>query len=82
VPDTKKRNFAADTFAVVVFFTITGIISGRYIACLEWDEVSLSRIIGRPLMVLTARPDGLWLEMVRQWFEAKGPGSEPMSIGG
>lgn len=60
----KLRSFAADTLALVVFFTIVSGLNERFIAGMSWSEVALSRSIGAPLMVLTARPYGYW----RDWF--------------
>ncbi|WP_127142444.1 L-alanine exporter AlaE [Pelagibacterium montanilacus] len=58
------RSFAADTLALVIFFTIVSGLNERFIAGMSWQEVSVSRAIGAPLMVLTARPYGYW----RDWF--------------
>lgn len=60
------RAFVADTLALVVFFTLVGIFNERFIAGMAWDEVARSRAIGAPLMVLTARPYGVWRDMVMQ----------------
>jgi len=54
------RSFVADTLALVVFFTIVGALNEHFIAGMTWAEVARSRTIGAPLMVLTARPYGLW----------------------
>lgn len=61
------RGFVADTFALVLFFTVLGALNERYVAGLAWEEVGRSRAIGAPLMVLTARPYGLW----RDWLLAR-----------
>ena len=58
------RNFLADTTALVVFFTLTGMLNERYVAGMDWREVAKARLIGAPLMVLTARPYGLWRDWV------------------
>ena len=58
------RAFLADTTALVVFFTATGVLNERFVAGMDWSEVALSRTIGAPLMVLTARPYGLWRDLV------------------
>ncbi|UWR24155.1 L-alanine exporter AlaE [Sulfitobacter sp. S190] len=58
------RGFFADTLALVVFFTCTGIINERFIAGMDWAEVLDARLIGAPLMVLTARPYGMWRDFV------------------
>lgn len=61
------RSFVADTLALVVFFTLTSGLNERFVAGMSWDEVAVSRAIGAPLMVLTARPYGLW----RNWLITK-----------
>ncbi|MEF2072810.1 L-alanine exporter AlaE [Consotaella aegiceratis] len=64
---TRTRSFVADTSALVVFFTITSGLNERFVADMTWDQVLVSRSIGAPLMVLTARPYGLW----RDWLLAR-----------
>lgn len=59
-----KRKFFADTTALVIFFTITGILNERFIAEMSWFEVAVSRTFGGPLMVLTARPYGIWRDVI------------------
>lgn len=59
-----SRAFVADTTALVVFFTTTGILNERFVAGMDWSEVARSRMIGAPLMVLTARPYGVWRDLV------------------
>ncbi len=63
----KVRSFVADTVALVLFFTLTSGLNERFVAGMPWQDVMVSRMIGAPLMVLTARPYGLW----RDWFLAK-----------
>lgn len=58
------RSFIADTLALIVFFTITGILNERFIAGMEWDQVLQARLLGAVLMVPVARPYGLW----RDWI--------------
>jgi hypothetical protein len=58
------RSFVADTLALVIFFTIASGLNERFIAGMSWNEVATSRLIGAPLMVLTARPYGLWRTFV------------------
>ena len=48
------RGFFADTLALVTFFTCTGILNERFIAGMDWPQVIDARLIGAPLMVLTA----------------------------
>ena len=59
-----SRSFIADTFALLVFFTVCGVVTERFVGGMEWDEVARSRLVGAPLMVLTARPYGLWRDAV------------------
>lgn len=61
------RAFVADTLALVLFFTLLGALNEHYVAGMAWEEVARSRTIGAPLMVLTARPYGLW----RDWLMAR-----------
>lgn len=62
--DDSTRSFIADTLALLLFFTVTGILNERFVAGMDWNEVARARLIGAPLMVLTARPYGLW----RDWM--------------
>lgn len=57
-------NFIADTTALVIFFTIASGLNERFIAGMTWSELLVSRSIGAVLMVLTARPYGLWLDFL------------------
>jgi hypothetical protein len=63
----RVRSFIADTLALVLFFTVTSGLNERIVAGMSWDEVAVSRMIGAPLMVLTARPYGIW----RNWLLAR-----------
>ena len=64
---TRVINFIADTLALVIFFTIVSGLNERFVAGMAWSEVLVSRSIGAVLMVLTARPYGLW----RDWVFSK-----------
>ena len=68
-------SFLADTLALLVFFTITGVLNERFVAGMDWGEVARARGIGAPLMVLTARPYGLWRDWVLRRFAGEGRGS-------
>lgn len=61
------KAFVADTLALVLFFTVLGALNEHYVAGMAWEEVARSRTIGAPLMVVTARPYGLW----RDWLMAR-----------
>ncbi|NHF73339.1 L-alanine exporter AlaE [Paracoccus xiamenensis] len=65
------RAFIADTTALVLFFTATGILNERFIAGMSWSEVAQARILGAALMLPVARPYGIW----RDWVMRRaGPG--------
>lgn len=59
-----RTAFFADTTALIVFFTITGIVNERFIAGMAWDQVLHARLLGAVLMVPVARPYGLWRDWV------------------
>ena len=63
-PPSRRRAFIADTTALVVFFTATGIINERFIANMSWEQVLHARLLGALLMVPVARPYGIW----RDWI--------------
>ena len=69
------RALAADTLALLTFFTTTGIVNERIVAGMEWPEVATARLIGAPLMVLTARPYGVWRDAVLARFADGSRGS-------
>ena len=60
----KTREYVADTLALILFFTTTGVINERFIARMEWDQVLQARLLGGVLMVPVGRPYGLW----RDWM--------------
>lgn len=65
------RAFIADTTALILFFTTTGIINERFIAGMSWPEVAQARLLGAALMLPVARPYGIW----RDWLmQRAGPG--------
>ncbi|WP_416408375.1 L-alanine exporter AlaE [Agrobacterium rosae] len=63
-PHSRRRAFLADTTALIVFFTITGILNERFIAGMTWEQVLHARLLGAALMVPVGRPYGLW----RDWL--------------
>ncbi|MDH2328132.1 L-alanine exporter AlaE [Cereibacter sp. SYSU M97828] len=54
----------ADTLALLVFFTATGIVNERFIVGMTWEEVLRARLIGGVLMIPVGRPYGLWRDWV------------------
>ncbi|EJL01755.1 MULTISPECIES: L-alanine exporter AlaE [Pseudomonas] len=54
----RRTAFFADTTALILFFTTTGIINERFIAGMTWDQVLHARLLGAALMVPVARPMG------------------------
>ena len=58
------RAFAADTTALILFFTTTGALNERFIAGMSWEEVLHARLLGAVLMVPSGRPYGLWRDWV------------------
>ncbi len=68
----RMRSFLADTLALVVFFSIASGLNERFVAGMSWHEVLVSRGIGAPLMIVTARPYGLWRDWVHARFDVSG----------
>lgn len=60
----RRRTFVADTLALLLFFTTTGIINERIIAGMTWEQIFNARLLGALLMVPVARPYGIW----RDWL--------------
>lgn len=66
-----SRAFIADTTALILFFTMTGIINEHFIAGMTWEQVLHARLIGAALMIPVGRPYGIW----RDWVVRRaGPG--------
>lgn len=61
-----RRSFVADTLALLLFFTTTGVINERVIAGMTWEQVFQARLLGAVLMVPVARPYGLWRDWLMQ----------------
>lgn len=53
------RAFAADTTALVLFFTVTGALNERFVSGMSWNEVLHARLLGAALMAPVARPYGV-----------------------
>lgn len=61
----------ADTTALVLFFTATGIVNERFISGMSWEQVLHARLLGAAMMVPIARPYGLWRDWVMQRASAR-----------
>ena len=61
-----RRAFIADTIALILFFTTTGIINERVIAGMTWEQVFHARLLGAVLMVPVGRPYGIWRDWLMQ----------------
>ena len=61
---SRRRAFIADTTALILFFTTTGIVNERFVAGMSWEQVFHARLLGAILMVPVGRPYGLW----RDWI--------------
>lgn len=67
-PEQAKRRtaFFADTLALIVFFSTTGLINERFIAGMTWEQTLHARLLGAALMVPVARPYGIWRDWLMQ----------------
>lgn len=61
------RSFAADTLALILFFTATGILNERFVAGMNWEQVLHARLLGAALMVVSGRPYGLWRDWIMRF---------------
>jgi hypothetical protein len=61
------KSFFVDTAATVVFFTIIAAASELVVAGMDAKQVLTARLIMIPVMMITARPYGLW----RDWVFSK-----------
>src|SRR5215207_10993083 len=61
-----RRAFIADTTALILFFTTTGIINERFVAGMTWEQVFHARLLGAVLMVPVGRPYGIWRDWIMQ----------------
>ncbi len=62
--DRKNRAYIADTLALILFFTVTGVLNERFIAGMQWDQILKARLLGGALMIPVGRPYGMW----RDWM--------------
>lgn len=63
---SRGRAFIADTTALILFFTTTGLLNERFIANMSWEQVVHARLLGAVLMVPVGRPYGLWRDWLMQ----------------
>ncbi|WP_244487987.1 L-alanine exporter AlaE [Aureimonas sp. Leaf454] len=53
-----SRAFLADTTALILFFTMTGILNERFVAGMTWEQVLHARLLGRLSWFRSAVPTG------------------------
>ncbi len=58
------RSFLADTLALFLFFTVTGVINERYVVGMTWEQVLSARLLGTAIMIPSGRPYGMWRDLV------------------
>lgn len=63
-PSFCVRNAAADTFAMVVFSFIVGMIIEIFISGMSFDRSLASRIVAIPVNVITAYPYGMYRDFI------------------
>jgi hypothetical protein len=61
------KSYFIDTAATMTFFTVIAALSELLIAGMNPTQVLIARLIMMPVMMVTARPYGLW----RDWFFSK-----------
>ena len=71
-PRPHRRAFIADTTALILFFTTTGIINEHLIAGMTWRQVLQARLLGAALMVPVGRPYGVWRDWIMRHARAGG----------
>ena len=54
------RSYFIDTAATITFFTVVAALSELLIAGMGPTQVLIARLIMIPVMMVTARPYGLW----------------------
>ena len=64
------RQFFADTFALIVFSTVAGIVVEFFIAGLTPSQVLQARLAAIPVIVITARPYGIYRDWLFALFNA------------
>lgn len=68
------KRFLADTFALIVFSTVAGAFVEFLIAGLSASQVLQARLVAVPVILLTARPYGLYRDWLFRAFRARADG--------
>jgi hypothetical protein len=68
------KRFLADTFALIVFSTVAGAFVEFLIAGLSASQVLQARLVAVPVILLTARPYGLYRDWLFRAFRARAGG--------
>jgi hypothetical protein len=66
----RRRAFIADTLALVLFFTATGLVNERFLVGMGWDQVLRARVLGALLMIPAGRPYGIWRDRLMSYARA------------
>jgi hypothetical protein len=67
----KRRLFIADTLAMVIFSFVTGMAIELLIAKMDVMQSITSRVVAIPLNLLTARPYGLYRDLITKRVNVK-----------
>ncbi|MEZ5783310.1 MAG: L-alanine exporter AlaE [Rhizobiaceae bacterium] len=67
------KAFVVDTVATVIFFTLVAAFSELVIVGMTPQQVLVARALMIPVMVLTARPYGVWRDWIMQAARNAGP---------
>ena len=76
---TRVRRYLADTFALVAFSTLAGMATELFIAGMTLAQSAQARATAVPVMLLTARPYGLFRDWVFEMSGAAAKGNSPPS---
>ena len=66
-PQRHRRAFIADTTALILFFTTTGIINEHFVAGMTLEQVLHARLLGAALMIPVGRPYGIWRDWIMRY---------------
>jgi L-alanine exporter len=59
------RRYAVDTFALLLFSTLAGAFTELVIAGLTWEQTLRARLTALPVVIITARPYGVYRDWLR-----------------